>query len=167
MTRNTTEVTKSTEEEHGTIEITISEGCPRVISKKILTANSSVFTHLIQDLALQQIEIEDFDHEIVLLFLALLSEAGKDKKVGHVIEEREFRELHKIAVAFNVEWLIKHCRNWLEIKINGLAKAKSWIDMLDQCLFVYKECLYIYDKWESTWLMETLIIMTQTRNDDS
>lgn len=51
-----------------------------------------------------------------------------------------FKELHKLAVVFEVEWLKNTCRDWLR------GKMKSATTDMEKD-FVFSESWYIFDKW--------------------
>ena len=65
------------------------------VAAQILTANSSVFSKLIKQLGLREIEIEDFHPDTVRIFLSLIEEIELDD-----IERQHFRELHKLSVVY-------------------------------------------------------------------
>ena len=102
-------------ESERTVLIKIKDHDPLNVSANRLTSDSGVFTRLIYNLGLTVIEIEDFEPEIVILFLTLL----EDKKLDE-IEDSQFRELHKISTVFKIYWLVEDCRNWLCLKIRRL-----------------------------------------------
>ena len=128
--------------------IKIKDHDPLNVSATRLTADSSVFSHQIDDLGLTEIEIEDFEPEIVILFLTLL----EDRKLDQ-IEDSHFRELHKISTVFKVRWLVKDCRNWLFHKIMELPIPTDY--QLLQYLF--EECFFIAKIWKVKWPMNLLI----------
>ena len=80
-----------------TVVIHIRNQDPLNVSATRLTADSSVFRYLVDDLQLTELEIEDFEPDTVILFITLL----EDKKLGE-LEDNQFRELHKLSVVFAV-----------------------------------------------------------------
>ena len=92
-----------------TVIIKIKDGDPLLVSKHRLTQDSRKFKYLIDELNYKEIEMNDFSTDTVILFLAVLD----DKKLEE-IEEPMFKEIHKVGVVFEVNWLKKDCRNWLE-----------------------------------------------------
>ena len=112
---------------------------PRSVCAKTLTSQSSVFSQLINDLGLSVLEVEDFQPEVVLLFLTALG----DKSLGD-IEDVMFRELHKLAVVFKVGWLVAQCRNWLYIKIEQINPSLEY----SLQLFLFEESRFIARKWD-------------------
>ena len=89
-----------------TIVITVKTEDPLCVEKERLTKNSDFIGYLIDDQ--DQLEMNDFEPDIVALFLTLL----EDGKLTE-LQTSQFRELHKMATVFKVTWLKKECRNWL------------------------------------------------------
>ena len=119
------------------------------VSKKTLTDNGTVFKHLVDDLGLQKLDIEDFAPASVKLFVGHL----RERKVEN-IENPHFRELHKLSVVFDVSWLIDYSRGWLKSKISEVNDSTT-----DQMkIFLFEECFYIYNKWNLNTLMDTLVL---------
>ena len=84
-----------------TVQITIRNRTDSILVKKhTLNGSSSVFRKLTNDLGLSQLEIEDFDPEIVIIFLKALEE----KNLKQILDS-QFRELHKLTTVFDVLWL--------------------------------------------------------------
>ena len=125
-----------------TVLIKIKDHDPLNVCATRLTADSSVFSRLIDDLGLAEIEIEDFEPDVVLLFLTLL----EDKKLDQ-IEDSQFRELHKLSAVYKVYWLVEICRNWLCCKIIYLDSISADYSMEE---FLFEECLFIAQKWKIT-----------------
>ena len=123
-------------ESQKSVLIRIKDHDPLNVSASRLTADSSVFRWHIDDLGLSELEIEEFEPETVILFLKLL----EDKSLGD-IEESMFRELHKLAVVYDVGWLFQDCRNWLYNKIMRI----NW--EYTRLLFLFEECIFIVRKW--------------------
>ena len=109
------------------------------VAAQILTANSSVFSNLINKLGFKEIEIEDFHPDTVRIFLTLIEEIELDD-----IERQHFRELHKLSVVFEVKWLIRRCRNWLGDQIENLDTDSTFTDFH----YMFHESLFIQLKWK-------------------
>ena len=109
------------------------------VAAQILTANSSVFSNLINELELIEIEIEDFHPNAVRIFLTLIEEIELDD-----IERQYFRELHKLSVVFEVKWLIRRCRSWLSDEIENLDTDSTFTDFH----YMFHESLFIQLKWK-------------------
>ena len=131
-----------------TVLIKIKDQDPLNVCANRLTADSSVFGRLIDDLGLTEIEIEDFEPDIVILFLTLLEDKKLDK-----IEDAQFRELHKISAAFKVYWLVGSCRSWLCTKILCLTEPLNYTSLL----FLFEESLFIVKKWDAERPMNLLV----------
>ena len=131
--------------EDTTIVVKIRGEDPLLVSKEILTADSKVFRYLIDELKYEEIEMDDFSAESVSLFLAIL-----DVKGMGCIDKGRFRELHKQAVVFEVEWLEDDSRKWLE---NKIYSVKTDSDKN----FVFEECWYILEKREGKEMMNLLV----------
>ena len=98
--------------------------------------------------------MDDFEADTVGLFLTILA----DEKVSQ-IEDQNFRELHKMSVVFEVEWLRLSSLRWLSGRIK--------IDMDDnEKYFLFEECLFIVKKWDDWDLMNELMVKT-TSTDHS
>jgi hypothetical protein len=129
--------------------LTIKDRYPLLVSKKRLVENSPVFNKIFVDLRQREHDIADFTPDIVELFITLL----EDREVGEIGDE-DFRELHKISSVFEVEWLSISCRNWLLKKIIAVEKTIEYESML----YLTKESYCMYDKWDLTQFLETLIL---------
>ncbi|KAL5265427.1 hypothetical protein ACHWQZ_G006216 [Mnemiopsis leidyi] len=138
-----------------TIMIRIKDKSPLCVDSPRLTDNSCVFKRLICELNQTEIELTDFESGTVEMFFTLLS----DKTLSEIKKE-QFRELHKLAVSFNVSWLKKSCRDWLRSEID---KAKA---NLEQFHFVFEESLFISDKWRVQKFVG-LIISKYSAQDNS
>jgi hypothetical protein len=131
--------------ENHTIEIKLKEGDPLWVSRERLTVDSRIFRYLIDELKYDELEMDDFSTEAVFLFLTIL----EDKKLGE-IEDAMFRELHKMAVVFEVAWLREGCRGTLRSRMTS-AQADQ------DKLFLFEETWYILKRWKERDLMDALI----------
>ena len=140
------------------IVIKIKDDDPLCVDKESLTENSEFLRKLIDELHFYEVEMDDFNPDIVALFLTLL----KDKRLGDM-QAVQFRELHKMATVFKVQWLKESCRSWLFNMIDDKEKKYSHDDLL----FVFEECLYVLRKWKEKEkdMMETLI--SKVAQDDN
>ena len=137
-----------------TVIIKIKDGDPLLVSKHRLTQDSRKFKYLIDELNYKEIEMDDFSTDTVILFLAVLD----DKKLEE-IEESMFREIHKVGVVFEVNWLQKHCRDWLERKINSAEEDRDKF-------FVFEESWFIIKKWGDKEIVDKLV-STLAHKDNS
>ena len=138
-----------------TVVITIRDGDPLLVSKQRLTADSNKFRYLIEELKYDELEMDDFSPDAVVLFLAIL----EDKELGE-IEHVTFRELHKLAVVFEVKWLREGCRTWLTGEIN-IATSDQ------QKTFVFDECWFILKQWGEQTMMDTLISVLVVKDNST
>ena len=137
-----------------TVIIKIKDGDPLLVSKHRLTQDSRKFKYLIDELNYKEIEMDDFSTDTVILFLAVL----EDKKLEE-IEESMFREIHKVGVVFEVNWLKKDCRDWLERKINSAEEDRDKF-------FVFQESWFIIKKWGDKEIVDKLV-STLAHKDNS
>ena len=137
-----------------TVMIKIKDGDPLLVSKHRLTQDSRKFKYLIDELNYKEIEMDDFSTDTVILFLAVLD----DKKLEE-IEEPMFREIHKVGVVFEVNWLKKDCRNWLGRKINSAEEDRDKV-------FVFEESWFIIKKWGDKEMVDKLV-STLAHKDNS
>ena len=137
-----------------TIIIKIKDGDRLLVSKQRLLPDSRVFRYLITELKYEEIEMDDFRTETVVLFLAVL----EDKKLEE-IEEPMFREIHKVGVVFEVNWLRDDCRRWLKNAIKSAEEDREKV-------FVFEECWFILKKWEDRDLTNKLV-STLSHKDNS
>ena len=142
-------MTEETLIEEETFVITLRDRDPLLVDKKRLVESSSVFRYIIEECSQTEHEMDDFTPEIVESFLTLLEDRKLEK-----LEERDFRELHKISVVFDVSWLIDCCRKWLLEKIMNVGEEIEFYTVS----FLFEECYYIYDKWNVADLMDALIL---------
>ena len=85
---------------------------PLCVEKERLTKNSVFIGDLIDDE--NQLEMNDFEPDMVALFLTLLEDENLTE-----LQSSQFRELHKMATVFRVTWLKQECRNWLFTWLEG------------------------------------------------
>ena len=137
-----------------TVIIKIKDGDPLLVSKHRLTQDSRKLKYLIDVLNYKEIEMDDFSTDIVILFLAILD----DKKLEE-IEESMFREIHKVGVVFEVNWLKRDCRDWLERKINSAEEDRDKF-------FVFEESWFIIKKWGDREIVDKLV-STLAHKDNS
>ena len=142
-----------TEEE--TVLIKLKTGEHIVVPKQRLIADSAKFTELFVTLNFDEHEIDDFSPEAVEVFLTLL-----DTKVLDNLEMNMFRELHKLAVVFEVVWLIDSCQAWLK-GIMNTASTK------EEKIFLFEECWFIADKLKNELMMEQLIYVFAHKDNKS
>ena len=141
------------EEQEETVLIKIKTGEHIVVPKQRLTADSSKFRELFDTLNFDEHEIDDFSQEAVEIFLALL-----DSKVLLDLEMRMFRELHKLAVVFEVGWLIDSCRRWLKQNMNiTLTKEEKTV--------LFEECWFIFNKLNDEEMMNEMVSVYAHENN--
>ena len=114
----------------------------------LLTNNSPVFSRLIVKLGFTEVEIEDFDPDIVRIFLTLIEETELDD-----IERNQFRELHKLSVSFEIKWLKKRCRNWF----SDIMKSFHTYSPFEDYFFLFYESLFIENKLKVSQFTDQLI----------
>jgi uncharacterized protein (UPF0147 family) len=141
--------------EEQVIVIRIRTGEPLRVPKHILVADSLKFKEFIEELKYDEIEIEDFSPEAVNQFLAFLEQ----RNIGE-IEDTMFRELHKLSVVFEVEWLKGSCRDWLKGKIDLAAEV-------EEKTYSFEESWYIFKKWEDKCMIEGLISVWAPKDNSS
>ena len=117
------------------------------VSRNILIQDSPKFKQLLVDLKFEEHEIDDFSPQVARLFVSLLE---KKQLKDSDIDNSNFRELHKIAAAFEVVWLKDACYEWLK-KLMKSCQTES------EKSFLFEECSYIFRKWKDETLMNELI----------
>ena len=138
-----------------TVVLKIRNRDPLVVSKRKLTVDSPKFRYLIDELKYEELLMDDFSADAVTLFMDIL----EDKNLGD-IEDVMFREIHKLAVVFEVEWLQKNSCSWLRDKIKSAVND-------GQKSFVFEECWYILKKWKIKDLMEALVSYLAPKDNSS
>ena len=114
-----------------------------------------MFTYLIEELKYDELDLEDFSTETVSLFLTLLD----DRQLGE-IEDGIFRELHKIAKVFEVDWLRESCCGWLKCRMDSIAEDND-------IKFLFDECWYILKKWEDKEMTNELVSSLVLKDNSS
>ena len=109
-----------------------------------LTSNSAVFAKLVHEESKTEINLKDYETDTVRYFLDFLR--SEEKKI-EILESQHFRELHKLAVNFEVDWLIKECHRHLTDKLN-FEKLIQYSGSKSTAL-VWKECKFMVDEWGS------------------
>ena len=143
------------ETEEETVLIKLKTGEHIVVPKQRLIADSAKFTELFVTLNFDEHEIDDFSPEAVEVFLTLL-----DTKVLDDLEMNMFRELHKLAVVFEVAWLTNSCQAWLK-GIMNTASTK------EEKIFLFEECWFIADKLKNELMMDQLIYVFAHKDNKS
>ena len=128
-----------------TIIIKLKDGDPLNVCKRRLTEDSRKFRYLIEELNFDELDLDDFSSESVTLFVTLLD----DKSIGN-LETAQFREQHKLGHVFEVVWLVKELKEWLECR---MEKAESD----EEKVFTFEESLYIRNRLEQHELMNSFI----------
>ena len=114
------------------------------IDSSVLTSNSPVFAKLILEHSQTEIELKNYETDMVKCFLNCL-ESG-EKKV-EVIESQHFRELHKLAVNFEVDWLMQECHRHLIDKLDFQKLIKGFGSK--STILVWNECKFMVEEWGS------------------
>ena len=144
------------EEEEETVLIKLKTGEHIIVPKQRLIADSAKFTELfVMTLNFDEHEIDDFSPEAVEVFLTLL-----DTKVLDDLEMDMFRELHKLAVVFEVVWLIDSSQAWLKGKMNTAS-------IKEEKIFLFDECWFIVDKLNNEFMMDQLIYVFAHKDNKS
>ena len=138
-----------------TIIIKLKDGDPLNVCKRRLTEDSRMFRYLIEELNFDELDLEDFSPESVTLFVTLLD----DKSVGN-LEAAQFREQHKLGQVFEVVWLVKELKEWLECR---MEKAESD----EEKVFTFEESLYIRNRLEQHELMNSFMCRFSGKNNYS
>ena len=134
-----------------TIELVLAEGHGSIfVRREKLISESSVFCRLIDELGFNQIPIQDFDPNNVVLFIDLLE---VDNRGNLQIRNDIFRELHKIGVVFDTKWLVNSCLEWLREGIRSTIITTDY----DEKLFQFQECYFILSKWKQRISMDLFI----------
>ena len=136
-----------------TVALKIRNGIPLKVPRSLLTEDSRMFRYLIDELNYSELEMDDFSSEAVNLFLELLP-IKEVKNIENVL----FRELHKMAVVFEVNWLKVDCRCWLQVEITSITSDQDKE-------FLFEECWYIFKKWKEGDLMTELT--SRIRNEEN
>ena len=142
--------------EEETVLIKIKTGEHIVVPKQRLTRDGAKFTELFVTQKFEEHEINDFTPEAVEVFLTLL-----DTRVLENLEMNMFRELHNLAVVFEVGWLTDSCRTWLK----GIMKTASTIK--EDQTFLFEECWYIVDRLKNEIMMDELIYELANKDNTS
>ena len=87
----------------------------------------------------------DFSADAVGVFFTLLDDGKMDD-----IEDKLFREINKLAVAFEVDWLRQDCRQWFNKKILAV-RGES------EKTFVFDESFYMLKRLEKKDYMEAFV----------
>ena len=131
-------------EEEQTVLIKLRTGEHIVVPKHHLIADSAKFRELFVTLNFDEHEIDDFSPEAVEVFLTLLK-----TKVLDNLEMDMFRELHKLAVVFEVVWLTESCQAWVKQIMNTASTN-------EEKTFLFEECWYIVDRLKNEKMMDEL-----------
>ena len=129
------------------ISLKIRDGEPLLVLKPRLTAESRMFRYLIDELNYSELEMDDFSPEAVNLFITILLE---EFQRTILIKHDLFRDTHKLAVVFEVDWIKSDCQNLLREEMKSIKSDE------DIC-FLFDECYFILTKWKERSLIDSLI----------
>ena len=132
---------------------------PLTVKADLLTANSPVFDKLINEFLQTEIEMDDFDTETVVIFITLLD--SEEKRID-VIEAGHFRELHKLSVVFEVEWIKGECQRHLAEKLNFRVTILKYDWKL--VIMVWEECKFIAKKWGTKFMVFVELFVDSARS---
>ena len=145
-----------------TVEILVADKDDPILAiKEKLASESCVFRRLLYDLCLNQIELKDFDPSTVAQFLDALQLGENKSKESIRICCEVFREFHKLAAVFGVQWLVDTCLVWLKEEIK---KVEIQTDYDEKC-FLFEECRFILNRWKESEMMD-LITWKMVRLND-
>ena len=145
-----------------TVEILVADKDDPILAiKEKLASESCVFRRLLYDLCLNQIELKDFDPSTVVQFLDALQLGENKSKESIRICCEVFREFHKLAAVFGVQWLVDTCLVWLREKIKKVDIETDY----DEKLFLFEECRFILNRWKVSEVMD-LITWKMVRLND-
>ena len=117
---------------HGNVTILLQDKESVTADSMVLAHNSPIFKHLCFDLKLSTIELDEFDKGAVRSFVEALY-AGKME-----LEEKNFREINRIACVTEVSWLMRECRDYFW----ELAVKMDLVD-IDSVLFLIEEACFV------------------------
>ena len=123
------------------------------VPKDLLISNSPVFKHLFVDLKFDEHVIDDFSPDSVKHFLTVL-----ENKSSGDIEDKMFRELHKLGTAFEVDWLKESCRDLLKKKMESASSQEDKI-------YLFEECWFIADKLKDEDAINDLVSVLAHKNN--
>ena len=130
------------------------------LNRENLVGESSVFRTLFEDQGLTRLELKDFDPDIASLFLSLF-DVDNGTRDNLQIDYQTFHDLHKLAMVFDVQWLVKRCRDWLKGEIQLITFYTDY----DEKLFLFEECRFILNRWKHMELMDVLLLKMIGIND--
>ena len=129
------------------ISLKIRDGEPLLVVKTRLIAESRMFRHLIDELNYDELEMDDFSPEAVNLFITILLE---EFQRTILIKHDLFRDTHKLAVVFEVDWIKSDCQSLLREEMKSIKSYE------DTC-FLFEECYFIFTKWKERNLIDSFI----------
>lgn len=129
--------------QYTTTIINIRDGSVRV-ETGVLTRNSSLFRHLLEDCKYEDHDMSDFDPDAVRFFIRVL----QDEELRN-LESRLFRDINKMAIVFEVKWLEDRCRKWLAGKIETVKNNE-----LEEKTFLFDECYFLLKRLRKSEYME-------------
>ncbi|KAL5248373.1 hypothetical protein ACHWQZ_G017529 [Mnemiopsis leidyi] len=144
--------------EERSVLIKMRDGEYLIVPKDQLTTNSPKFRHIFDVLKYEEHEIEDFSSEAVKTFIEFLGSKVADRLTFH-----SFREICKLAVVFEVNWLKEECLEWLKSKMFADSFYEKTIGL--EKTFIFEECLFMLDKWaDDTMMNEFLSVFAHENN---
>ena len=146
------------------IMIIVRDQDPLTVNRDILIRSGPVFDNFINELLLTEIEMDDFEFDHVAQFLALLdtpslsfSYSNNIEEIGGPIDTKNFRELHKMSIVFQVNRLIMFLHDYFQKRIIRLSYAchSSHIEtgeFVKEMKFVMEESKFMFNKWGNNFL---------------
>ena len=135
---------------HGNLKFLLDNDEELIANSAIMSFNSPVIKKMTIEDCRNTVDAQDFSKDVIQCFLV----SAYTGKLNH-ISMSIFRELHKIAQVFEVQWLKDACYEYFQ---SVTTEAVAY-DKYDYQLFVFNEAMYIFDKLKSKNYIDKVIKM--------
>ena len=118
---------------HSNLVFNLKDGQKVQTNSVIVSLNSPVVDHLISDLCVTSIDVDDFKNDAAHCFLEGCY-TGRLQKINKDI----FRDVNKMAHVFKVEWMEKRCAEYFHYLTENIPEVFTFQDLV----FLFEEACY-------------------------
>ena len=132
---------------HSNLKFLLGSGEEILANSMIVSYNSPVVDRMTTQLFQSTIEVEEFSKDAVQCFLEA-SYSGNIKKISKL----NFRDVNKMAYAFEVTWLIERCFSYFQSLTDEVTANE-----FDSQRYIFDEAMFILEKLKQKNFIEAVI----------
>ena len=133
---------------HGNLKFLLKEGEELLANSAIMSFNSPVIKKMTVEDGRTTVDVHDFSKDAVQCFLKASYSGSLE-----TLSTSNFRDINKIADAYEVDWIADKCFEWFNFK--SMVEITEEGNFLNQ-LFLFDEAMFILDKLKKKDYFEAL-----------